>query len=637
VNRPWQWISHHSSVLIFAVAVAAVGGMTDAGTNQLELRFSGWVQETRGQQPVPKGIVIVAIDDFSLQQAANTDLSADPLLRSLGQWPWPRSVHATVLDRLIEAGAKTVGFDLVFESPSSHGIQDDKIFAEAIDRHQGRVVLGVQVLASRGPVAGLTLLDISPSLLSSTQSPTRGLLNGDPDLDGVIRERPGDTSSNLRLQLGPSVPNALSVAMLVLNGQSVDLTSQKKIQLSAYGPPRTIPTISIWELLESNAYESLKSSGLLKNAQVLVGPTASVFQDLHPAVFSGSEGMPGVELHATELANRSEGRSLIWIASPPHWNLVMGVVVLIAGLSMARWEQPLPRFGVLAALSLALVISSAGLIAWAGIHLPILGLAISLTATGIITSGEATVRLQWQRLRLRQTLGRYLSPAVAAEVANQPKEADGLLGGRLMNVVILMTDIRGFTAITQEMTSRGEIQTLVQRLNRYFTAVVDVIHTHGGTVDKFIGDAVLAVFGAPIERTSKDNVMDALQTAIEVKQCLATLNQTWKEEGEPPWEQVIVLSYGWVLSGNIGSSRRMDYTVIGDAVNTASRLEAIAKRCNQPIILSQDVAELLPAGIPLKDLGKFNIRGQGFQHAFTLRIEEINNALKNSTKPKESK
>ena len=636
-QHPWQWISRHSSVLVFAVTVAVVGGITPALTNRLELQFSGWVQETRGKQPVPKGIVIVAIDDFSLQQAANTDLSADPLLRSLKQWPWPRSVHAIVLERLIEAGATTVGFDLVFESPSSHGIKDDKIFAEAIDRHRERVVLGVQVLASRGPVAGLTLMDIAPSLLHSIQPPARGLLNGGPDLDGVIRQRPGDTSKKLQLELGPAVPNSLAVAMLELSDQSADLTSHTSIHLNPYGPPRTIPTISIWELLESNAYESLKSSGLVKNAQVLVGPTAAVFQDLHPAVFSGAEGMPGVELHATELANRSEGRSLIWIASPPGWNLVMGVVVLIAGLSVARWDQPFPRFGVLAALSIALVTSSGALIAWAGIHLPILGIAISLAATGMVSSGEATVRLQWQRLRLRQTLGRYLSPAVAAEVANQPQEADGLLGGRLMNVVIMMSDIRGFTAFTQEMTSRGEVQTLVQRLNRYFTAVVDVIHAHEGTVDKFIGDAVLAVFGAPIEKNSKDNVLVALQTAIEVQQCLFTLNQTWEEEGQTPWEQVIVLSYGWVLSGNIGSSSRMDYTVIGDAVNKASRLEAIAKQCNEPIVISEDVAEQLPTEIPLKDLGEFDIRGQGTQHAFALDIHEIDNNSKKSQKQRRVK
>ena len=398
----------------------------------------------------------------------------------------------------------------------------------------------------------------------------------------------------MRQHLGSSVPDGLAKTLLELANADINLDDKLLDLLDPYGPPGTIPTISIWELLDANAFLTIKKSGVLTDATVLVGPTAAVFQDLHPAVFSGAQGMPGVELHATEVANRLEDRSLRWIPAPPGWNLAMAVLVLVAGICTSRQERPLPRLGVLLAASGVLVTAGAGLIAWGGLLLPVLGPAGCLILTGIVSSADATLRLQWQRRRLRRTLGRYLSPAVAAEIADQPEEADELLGGKLMDVVVLMSDIRGFTTFTQEMTQRGNVKGLVDRLNTYFSEVVDAVHSQGGTVDKFIGDAVLAVFGAPLQKTSSTNVIAGVRTAITLQQRLAALNRAWIAQGQSPWEQVVVLSYGWVVSGNIGCSSRMDYTVIGDAVNTASRLEAIAKQCGQSIVMSAAVAEHLP-------------------------------------------
>ena len=136
-----RWLHRHSAVLIFSGVVAVSGGLSNTWLSRLELRFAGVVQENRGVRQVPDRLMIVAIDDFSLQQAVNADLSSDPLLQSLSQWLWPRRIHATVLDRLIEAGASAVGFDLLFESPSSHGDEDDAAFAEALQRHREQVPL----------------------------------------------------------------------------------------------------------------------------------------------------------------------------------------------------------------------------------------------------------------------------------------------------------------------------------------------------------------------------------------------------------------------------------------------------------------------------------------------------------------
>ena len=620
-SHHFDWIRRYGPTLLLSGLVLTVGGLGKERLNRLDLRFADWVQETRGPRNAPKGVVIVAIDDFSLQQAANADLSQDPLLQDLNQWPWPRRVHVKVLERLFEAGASAVGFDLLFEAPSSHGADDDAAFARALRRYRDRVALGVQVLSGRGPVASMSLLDLTPALQPADQSLNRGLLNGSPDRDGVIRRRPGHSAVEMRQHLGSSVPDGLAKTLLELTNADINLNDEPLDLLDPYGPPGTIPTLSIWELLDANAFFTIKKSGMLTDATVLVGPTAAVFQDLHPAVFSGAQGMPGVELHATEVANRLEDRSLRWIPAPPGWNLAMAVLVLVAGICTSRQERPLPRLGVLLAASGVLVTAGAGLIAWGGLLLPVLGPAGCLILTGIVSSADATLRLQRQRRRLRRTLGRYLSPAVAAEIANQPEEADELLGGKLMNVVVLLSDIRGFTTFTQEMTQRGDVKGLVNRVNTYFSEVVDAVHSQGGTVDKFIGDAVLAVFGAPLQKTSSTNVIAGVRTAITLQQRLAALNRAWIAQGQPPWEQVVVLSYGWVVSGNIGCSSRMDYTVIGDAVNTASRLEAIAKQCGQSIVMSAAVAEHLPDDWRLQNLGTFPIRGQCQQQVFALKTD----------------
>lgn len=177
----------NSAILILSGGIAIAGGVGQEELRQGELWLADWALEFAGPRRVPNKLVIVAIDDFSLQQAANADLSDDPALQRLREWPWPRSTHALVLDRLIESGAKAIGFDLLFDTPSSHGREDDAVFAASLRRHVDHVVLGVQALSSEGPVAALSLLDLTPTLQAAHPLLRRGLLNGRPDPDGVLR------------------------------------------------------------------------------------------------------------------------------------------------------------------------------------------------------------------------------------------------------------------------------------------------------------------------------------------------------------------------------------------------------------------------------------------------------------------
>ena len=618
-----QRLRRHAALLGLAASISLSGWWAPAAWDRLELQWLQFSQERRGSRAVPPRLVIVAIDDFSLQQAQNSDLSQDPQLRQLGSWPWPRARYGAIAERLLRCGASAVAIDLLFETPSSHGPDDDRRFAQALQRHPGRVALGAQVLESRGAVAGLSLSEPIATLRRVLSPAGLGLLNGHPDADGTLREWPSLQGARLRAAGLNPTPPSLAVAALKAGGEPAAAAWRPAWGwtplLDPYGPPRTIPTVPIWSLLTADGAAKLCRSGLFQRRLVLIGPTAAVFQDLHHTPWAGQEGMPGVEIHATELANRLERRPLLFLPHSALWSALLGGACLGLGLACRRWERPLSRLGWCLLIGVGwLLLGMAAAGQWAlGLRLFSLG-TVSLV-TGVLSSAEATVKLQWQRRRLRQSLERYLSPAIAARIANQPAEADHLLGGQRSEVVVLVTDIRGFTDYTHRMGQAGRSLEVVDRLNQYFSELVGAIHAQGGSVDKFIGDSCLAVFGAPLHRGNPQEAEAALRAATEIQRRLERLNEGWREQGLEPWHQVIALSFGPVISGNIGSAARMDYTVIGDAVNNASRLESFAKQSGYALVLSEAVAALLDPSWTLLDLGDQELRGQQRQRVFAVQ------------------
>ena len=612
-------IRQHLALVVLTSAITSWALVFPESLNQWELRLIQLAQQARGTRPAPSGVAIVAIDNFSLNQADQADLSDQQELHQLQQWPWPREIYGLVLNRLFHAGAKAVAVDLLLDSPSLHGRQDDAALAEQLQQHHEQVVLGAQIRESSGGVGGLSLIDPSDDLMQGPNSISLGLLNGFADADGMIRQRPSDYSRSLETTFGEALPDSLATSLL--DKANVPLQQHKpntawRALLDPYGPPGSIATYPIWDVLDQQRYGELRDSGALNNQLVLIGPTATVLQDRHNAVFAGALGMPGVELHATEVANRLEQRSLLFHPMNSSWAIGLGLAVLLSSLATDRWKRPLSKLAAHVAMASGSVVVGFLLINSIGLAVWLFSYGAALVLAGIVTSTEATLQLQWQRRRLRNSLERYLSPAIAAEIAAQPEEADGMLGGKEVDVVILMSDIRRFTAITQAMSDQGRIPELVERLNQYFSCVVDILHSHGATVDKFIGDACLAVFGTPRNRGAEQEATAALDAAIAIGESLNALNLQWQDNNEEPWEQVVVLSYGRVISGNVGSASRMDYTVIGDAVNTASRLESIAKLHQEKLVLSESVAGLLPENSSLIDLGCFEIRGQENQHVY---------------------
>lgn len=613
---------------ICALSVGVFVGLLPAPLLVAEQDLLARLQAILPVPSVPKDVVVIAIDDFSLDQAANSDLLRDSLLRRLSSWPWPREAYQRLLDRLSQAGVRAVAFDVLFDSPSVHGPADDRAFSAAIHRFSMPLVLASQVLEPKhsGGGAGLSFLRPLAEFIRPQAGNVLalGLVNGLVEADGSLRQPPSNYARRVRQEVALEVPDSLGkVVHQLLNGQarSEAFSTLWQANLRFYGPPATLKTISIWEFLADDRFKLLLQSGQLEQAVVFIGPTASAFQDRHNTAFSGGEGMPGVEIHATEFANLQHDQAWRLLKPSWFWTCLTTFVVMLTGFGLSRQRRPIARLLLGGGGLIALGAVDLLLLSGFGIGFPFLSLGLGLVLVTSASTLEGIVRLQLERWRLRRTLMRYLSPAVAEEITLQPDAWKQSLVGRRCDVVVLMTDIRGFTEMTTRFAKDGLEAELVGRLNEYFAMVVEELMAEGATVDKFIGDATLAYFGAPLSRGLEDDAQAAVRAARRIADRLPLLNQQWVERGLEPWQHVIVLSAGTVICGNIGSPERLDYTVIGDAVNRASRLEAVAKQTGSTIVASEAVVERAKASAQAYLLGEFPLRGQQVQPVYAINAD----------------
>ena len=578
-------------------------------------QFDGWVadrmQEVQGTRSAPSDIVLLEYDEITRSQAAEADLLDQPALEDLQFWPLPRQVWGDVLDRLRQLEVRAVGFDVLFDEPR----RGDEGFVAGLQRFGRPVVLAVGVDDADDSSFGLRsgLLRPHQGLIDASSVVDQGHIAVLGRVGGTVRETPRSYAlikQHLQaLQLPPSLSERLHQ---LTGGVSGPVPSQRQWLdlIDFYGPPGAFRTLPLWDLMEQAGFQRLRSEEALKGATVLIANTTPEARDRHPTPFARVIGMPGVEIHATALANLREGQHL-------HVLLLRGWVplALIAwavGLAELCRRQERPAFrlllGGLAVLS-ALLMAQLSLLWWS--RLPPLGSWMTVSGlVGLLSAGEGTVRIQRSRRRMRTALSRYLSPAVMEDISRRSEDFDVTLGGEACDVVVLFTDVRGFTAKTMDSTKQGRVGDFVRQLNVYFTVVVQQLLSNNATVDKYIGDAVLAYFGAPIKRNPVDNARLAIDSAQKIVAAVEQLNQNWSSSGLVPWEQVIVLSYGSVICGNIGSPNRLDFTIIGDAVNCASRLEVIAKQFSVPIVATADVVDLCGLREQCECLGVFSVRGR---------------------------
>lgn len=578
----------------------------------------------RGPRQPPARVVLVPVDDASLQQAswfreAGPDAVIPPWARGLDTLPWPRSAYGLISQRLLEAGAAAVAINVVFEGDSADGPADDAAMAALLRRSRGRVALAAEMLEpedSRG-AGGLTLVEPDPFLAAAGGSAVLGLTNSLPPRPGRPLPHPEAYAGGLLQAQGVSAPPALSTTLLQLAGLA-SRQDDARMGLNVYGPEGSFPRLPAWEVLDPQRWRDQPLRPALKDALVVVGP----LQGDRLATAFGP--LPGLELLATATANSLQGDGLSsWPDSAPARALLaMAVPLLAATLALRR--RPLPwRLAVLGTLLILQLAAAILALQLAHRWIPLLAPASALVLLGLLYTGHAYLLEGRERRRLRNTFERYVAPSVVAEILADPESARGILRGRSLEVTVLFCDLQGFTQLTQQRSAAGQSELHVRQLNSYLGAMVEVISAHGGTVDKFIGDAVMAVFGSPVGRGSAREAQQALRCALAMADRLQQLNDAWR--GQTPAELFVPLANGVglasgpVVAGQIGSPQRLEFTVIGDTVNRASRLEGLTRPLAVPICLDAATAALVAGcdDIVLNGLGHQTLKGLGEIEVYT--------------------
>lgn len=573
----------------------------------------------RGPRRPPPAVVIVPVDDATLQQAAWFSRSPDrpAWTRGTDTLPWPRAAYGELSRRLLAAGARAVAINVVFEGASGRGAADDAALKRLLAGQRGRVALAGEMLEpedSRG-AGGLTLVLPEPFLPAIGGSTAVGLGNSLAPGPGEPLRHPEAYAGGLLRAQGVASPPALSTALLGLAG----LPSRQpdaRAGLNVYGAEGAFTRLPAWEVLDPQRWRHHPLRPALRGAVVVVGPV--VEGGGHATAFGP---LSGLELLATATANSLAGDGLLpWPEAPAGRALLAMLPLLLAGgLALAR--RPLGwRIGVVVAVLALQLLAAALALQLAHRWIPLLAPAGGLVLLALLHGGNAYLLEGRERRRLRRTFERYVAPSVVAEILADPESAQGILRGRVLPVTVLFSDLKGFTQLTRRRSASGESELHVRQLNVYLGAMVEVIAAHGGTVDKFIGDAVMAVFGSPLGRGEEEEAMAAARCALAMGERLRQLNAVWLGEGLEPLASGVGLASGPVLAGQIGSPRRLDFTVIGDTVNLASRLEGLTRRLDAAVCIDAATARLLgpDSGMELRSFGLQEIKGLDVTEVFGL-------------------
>lgn len=571
------------ALVALAAPLLALGVAESRAGRAVERRiYDGWFT-LRGALPRPAEVVVVAIDTDSEQ--------------SLGRYPWSRDWHTRLLRNLHRAGARVVAFDATF----ADAFPEDAALRAALEE-TGIGVLGAKtdVLVHRA-ARGRRLEEPAPALRGAPI----GIVDiaADP-VDGIIREYPllhrypqghvpqlGVEALRRYLGLSPGDVRGAPGGWRI-GERFVPAGPGGGMLVDFLGPPGAVATYSYASVVDDAAtdigdwdldiFDTYLEEGLFRDRIVLVGSTVPEHQDLHATPFRDAAGgaaghMPGVEIHAHAVATLLSGRPLRALARPLQhgWTALLAVLLVLA--------VPRLRSAWGAALALALVALAVGaswylftrhgLWLWTGAPVGAVGLSYAGSAAVLFVSEER------EKARIRGMFQQYVAESVVDELIRRPELL--ALGGEERVLTVLFSDVVGFSTVAEGLAPTE----LVELLNEYLTCMSDVVLAHGGIIDKYQGDALMAEFGAPVPMA--DHALRACRAALGMKRELARLRVDWERRGRPLLEARIGMNTGLMLLGNLGSRRIMDYTVMGDNVNLASRLEGANKAYGSEILLSE--------------------------------------------------
>ena len=662
--RRYASLAVPGAVLVFILAfrIFDPGGVLE----EVRLRVFDNFQRVAPRESEISAVRVVDIDDESLAK--------------IGQWPWPRTLVADLIGHLSAAGSVAVGLDIIFPEPDrTSPAQAARLWPQAeelkplLARLPDHDALLAEAMAATPTITGFALtqdqgtrpplrkgnfahagIDPAPFIPAFSGAVTslpeleraargNGSINSVPDRDGILRRVP------MVLRLGDRLyPSLVTETLRVAQNATTSIIRASGAQATAsfgaetgidsikigefvvptdahgqfwvhYAKPHAERIVPAWKVFAGEAREDVFDGTI-----VLVGTSAAGLKDLRPSPLDPA--MPGIEAHAQSIEQILSGRFI----GRPDWAegaellyvAVLGIVLILALSRIgAAWSAVVG--GTAAILA---VMASWQVFRFFGFLVdPVtpVGATVAVYISGTLVSYLAT---EQEKKQVRTAFAQYLSPAMVERLAADPAQLK--LGGETREMTFLFSDIRGFTTISEGFKS--DPQALTRLINQFLTPMTDRILAHRGTIDKYMGDCIMAFWNAPLD--DPQHQLNACRAALAMRAELVALNARLKEEAEQegrpfiPLAIGIGLNSGKVVVGNMGSDQRFDYSVLGDAVNLASRLEGQSKTYGVDIVVGDTTKEAAP-GYAYLELDLIAVKGKAEAvRIYALRAAEADEA-----------
>ncbi len=576
----------------------------------IEYKFNDFKFEVRGineEGLKNSDIVIVAIDDQSFATIPY-------------KYPWPRTYHATLVRNLRRAGARTIVFDIQFTEESTIDPEQDDEFARAIAEGDDVVLAGKMIVENR---EGFFLQSLLPPLQKLQEVAPFGLVDTYFDSDGFVRRyilfREYNEERYLSLGLATlakylsleddpeTILSMTETGDYLIDGQYLlkkydDLPSTF---INYFGPAYSFKTYSFEQVVDEEGFQLLLEHDVFRDKIVLIGASVDELHDLFstPFYIGGNETlMPGVEIHANfvQMVLNQDFYGKVD-------DLVAYILTFVFAIAIAFIiKKTKPIIGILAAFGIAAIYFVSNILLFTQVQI-VMNFITPTGGIGIAIVGCYAFQYfseEKEKLYVRSVFKHYLAENVVDTIL---QDADALaFGGQRRNLTVLFSDIRSFTTYSEKYTP----EEVVSNLGEYLTDMVDVILRYGGMLDKFVGDEIMAVFGAPAH--VPDHAERACLTALEMIRSLDRLKERWTREGKEVFDIGIGVNTGDMLVGNLGSRQIFDYTVIGDNVNLGARLEGINKvyKTVNNIIISEFTQNMLSDNLVTRELDSVRVKGK---------------------------
>jgi adenylate cyclase len=629
--------------LVLLIGFAALRAADPAPVEEIRVRTFDAFQRIDPRKKTARPVTIVDIDDKSLEK--------------LGQWPWPRTRLADLITELTRLGAVVIAFDAVFPEPDRLNPalaadtfrnldeetrtrlralpSNDQIFADAI--RKSRVVLGesglpeeIAALDKTLPVTGLAMLGEEPQrfmfefpgLLRNVPvlehaAAGRGLFTIRPERDGIVRRVP-----MIMLAQGQTMPSLTFEMLRVATGSGTILIKAEKAGIKSLGIKGVqIPTDHNGQLWVHyarndasiyvpavNVLEKNVAPDMIAGKLVLIGTSAVGLNDIKTTPVS--RAMPGVEIHAQVLESALTGA----VISQPNYGIAVEfATALLFGLLVIAFAPlfgPVTLVALGAAFAAALLGTSVYFYTQHRLLIDFTYPLMSTTAIYLTLIFSSFVREQQQRKQIRGAFAQYMSPVLVEQLAQSPEKL--VLGGEEREMTIMFSDVRGFTTISE--TYKNDPQGLTALMNRFLTPLTNAILARKGYIDKYMGDAIMAFWNAPLD--DEQHEINACEAAIDMLEKIDEVNKQRQQEAADGGHVYIPLNIGIGINtgigvvGNMGSDLKFNYSVLGDSVNLASRLEGQSKEYGFPIIVGSKTAMAAKEKFAILELDFIMVKGK---------------------------